>query len=340
MQIIPCLTRNYELDLLFRARQQIDGRIIVSDRRVFEDSDRECGDKMPSIAALQAQTEAKAAMWANSLLKIPLASVFSSQIAPQPVLNTSPALQVDIPQLPAASVMNRPPNASIKARALVIGNSAYGGGARLPNPTHDARAMSEKLRGLGFDVTEVLDANRLKLVAEISHFSEVSANSDITIFFYAGHGVQINGANYILPIDLNLSNLAQAPLIGIPLSDVVDKYLPGKAKIIFLDACRDNPLMQVASRGVSRGLAPINVSEGTLISYATKDGSVAQDGEGRNSPFTAALLQHLGDPDDIAVVLRKVRESVLKSTNGKQQPWEYGSLTGGELVLSKIKGGR
>jgi hypothetical protein len=120
-------------------------------------------------------------------------------------------------------------------------------------------------------------------------------------------------------------------------NDVIEKYLPGKTKLVFLDACRDNPLMQVASRSVSRGLAPINVSEGTLISYATKDGSVAQDGDGNNSPFTTALLEHLGDPDDIAVVLRKVRDKVMKSTGGKQQPWEHGSLTGGALVLSAIK---
>jgi uncharacterized caspase-like protein len=95
--------------------------------------------------------------------------------------------------------------------------------------------------------------------------------------------------------------------------------------------------MQTASRSISRGLAPINASEGTLISYATKDGQTAMDGDGKNSPFTTALLEHLGDPDDIAVVLRKVREKVMRNTNNRQQPWEYGSLTGGELVLSAIK---
>ena len=95
--------------------------------------------------------------------------------------------------------------------------------------------------------------------------------------------------------------------------------------------------MVASNRGVTRGLAPISVSEGTLISYSTKDGQVAQDGDGKNSPFTTALLEHIGDPDDIAVVLRKVREKVMKDTGNKQQPWEYGSLTGGALVLSAIK---
>ena len=226
---------------------------------------------------------------------------------------------------------------SIKAYALVIGNSAYAGNSRLANPVNDARAVASKLRDLGFKVTEITDADRSILVSALAQFSRTASDADLSLLFYAGHGVQITGTNYMLPIDLNLNDLTQAPLQGISLNDVVEKYLPGKTKLVFLDACRDNPLMQVASRSVSRGLAPINVSEGTLISYATKDGSVAQDGDGKNSPFTSALLEHIGDPDDIAVVLRKVREKVMKTTGNKQQPWEYGSLTGGALVLSAIK---
>jgi hypothetical protein len=226
---------------------------------------------------------------------------------------------------------------ALNAHALVIGNGAYAGTSKLLNPVNDAKSMSLKLRSLGFNVTEALDTDRTRLVTALSQFSKSASSADITLLFYAGHGVQITGTNYMLPVDLNLNDSTQAPLQGISLNDVVEKYLPGKTKLVFLDACRDNPLMQVASRGVSRGLAPINVSEGTLISYATKDGSVAQDGDGRNSPFTSALLEHIGDPDDIAVVLRKVREKVMKTTGNKQQPWEYGSLTGGALVLSAIR---
>ena len=226
---------------------------------------------------------------------------------------------------------------ALNAHALIIGNASYGGSSKLPNPINDAKAMSGVLRGLGFSVTESLDTDRARLVTALSQFSRSAANADITLLFYAGHGVQISGTNYMLPVDLNLNDLSQVPLQGVSLNSVVEQYLPGKTKLVFLDACRDNPLMQTASRSVSRGLAPINVSEGTLISYSTKDGQVAQDGDGKNSPFTTALLQHLGDPDDIAVVLRKVREDVLKNTGGKQQPWEYGSLTGGALVLSAIK---
>lgn len=226
---------------------------------------------------------------------------------------------------------------AVNAHALIIGNASYKGSSKLPNPVNDAKAMSSVLRVLGFTVTESLDADRTKLVTALSQFSKTAANADITLLFYAGHGVQISGTNYMLPIDLNLNDLSQVPLQGVSLNSVVEQYLPGKTKLVFLDACRDNPLMQTASRSLSRGLAPINVSEGTLIAYSTKDGQVAQDGDGKNSPFTTALLQHLGDPDDIAVVLRKVREKVMKNTGGKQQPWEYGSLTGGALVLSAIK---
>jgi len=336
VQTISCLNRKYELDVRIRARQRTDDRVIVSDRKVFEDSDRQCGDKTPAIAALQAQAESKAASWVTSLLRAPLASLSSNQIAFQPAVNTSISLQSVSPQ-PQSTATTQQISKVIKAYALVIGNGAYSGSARLPNPTNDAKSMSDKLRSLGFDVTEALDADRLKLVAALSQFSKKAVSADITLLFYAGHGVQITGKNYMLPVDLNLNDLTQVPLQGISLNDVVDKYLPGKTKLVFLDACRDNPLMQIASRSVSRGLAPINVSEGTLISYATKDGSVAQDGDGKNSPFTSALLDHIGDPDDIAVVLRKVREKVMKSTGNKQQPWEYGSLTGGALVLSAIK---
>jgi hypothetical protein len=225
-----------------------------------------------------------------------------------------------------------------EAHALVIGISAYPGNNRLANPVNDARVMAEKLRGLGFKVTEITDVNREQMVRGLSQFSQSAAKADLSVLFYAGHGVQLSGTNYMVPIDMSLRDPAQAPLQGVSLTQVVETYLPGKAKLVFLDACRDNPLMASSVRGISRGLAPINVSEGTLISYATKDGQTAEDGAGQpNSPFTQALLEHIGDPADIAVVLRKVREKVMNATGGKQQPWEYGSLTGGELVLSAIR---
>ena len=225
-----------------------------------------------------------------------------------------------------------------QAHALVIGNSAYAGSSRLPNPVNDSKAISNKLRSLGFQVTELTDSTRDQMVKGLADFSNTAANSDLTLLFYAGHGVQIAGANYMIPVDMNLNDVSQATLKAVSLNSVVEQYLPGKTKLVFLDACRDNPLMASVGRGVSKGLAPINVSEGTLIAYATKDGQTAEDGvDGRNSPFTSALLEHLSDPDDIAVVLRTVRSKVMQRTGNRQQPWEYGSLTGGALVLSAIQ---
>ncbi|MFM7849727.1 MAG: caspase family protein [Rubrivivax sp.] len=229
--------------------------------------------------------------------------------------------------------------ASIRtAHALVIGNAAYPGSGRLDNPVNDATAISQKLRAMGFTVTTVTDANRQRLVQAMSQFRRTAASAEVSLLFYSGHGVQVFGKNYMLPTDVDQTDVAQATIQGVSLNEVVENFLPGKTKLVFLDACRDNPLQRTGDRSVSRGLAPIAVAEGTLIAYATKDGQVASDGTGqRNSPFTQALLEHLSDPSDIAVVLRKVREKVMRATGGKQQPWEYGSLTGGELVLSAIR---
>ena len=239
---------------------------------------------------------------------------------------------------PTISTQSIPPTRLLRAHALVIGNAAYAGSGRLDNPVNDAKSISAKLRGMGFTVTEIVDANRSRLVSSLAQFSRTAAHADMTLLFYSGHGVQIFGTNYVLPIDVDQSDLAQATLQGVSLNSIIEQFMPGKTKLVFLDACRTNPLMRTASRGLTKGLAPISVSEGTLISYAAKDGQEAFDGTGqKNSPFTSALLDHLSDPDDIAVVLRKVRSKVLQSTGGKQQPWEYGSLTGGALVLSAIK---
>jgi hypothetical protein len=224
------------------------------------------------------------------------------------------------------------------AHALVIGNAAYPGSGRLDNPVNDATAMSQKLRSMGFTVTTVTDANRQRLVQAMAQFRRSAASADLSLLFYSGHGVQIFGTNYILPTDVDQTDTAQATIQGVRLNEVIENFMPGKTKIVFLDACRDNPLQRTGDRSVTKGLAPISVAEGTLISYATKDGQVAADGVGsKNSPFTQALLEHLADPQDIGVVLRKVREKVMKATGGKQQPWDYGSLTGGELVLSRVR---
>lgn len=227
------------------------------------------------------------------------------------------------------------------AHALVIGNGAYPGAARLVNPISDATAIGQKLRSMGFVVTVVTDLSRARMLQSLSQFRRSAAAADVSLLYFAGHGVQIDGTNYVLPVDIDNSDVEQATLQGLQLDKLIDNFLPGKAKLVFLDACRDNPLQRTASRSISRGLAPMSVARGTLIAYATRDGQVALDGVGqKHSPFTQALLEHLSDPADISVVLRRVRDKVEQATKGKQVPWDYGSLTGGELVLSSLKAGK
>lgn len=255
------------------------------------------------------------------------------------------ALRADMARAAAAAplpppVVAAPPRKLLRARALVIGNGAYGSIGALPNPPRDAQAMAAKLRQFGIEVDVALDTTRAALVKALADFQERAAGADINILFYAGHGLQVGGINYIVPVDLPAAGatVGSIKLNTVSLNDALE-YLPARTRIVFLDACRDNPLARslMATRSAAGlGLAPVNAVSGTLVAYATKDGSTAEDGSGRNSPYTAALLEHLDAEEDIAVVLRRVRQAVLKATNQRQEPWEYGSLIGDQLVLSRL----
>lgn len=229
---------------------------------------------------------------------------------------------------------------ALKARALVIGNSRYMHLGSLYNPRNDAEAIAEKFRSYGIDVDVLHDADRPGFVRGLNDFQEKAGIYDVNILFYAGHGLQVNGINYLVPVEMSHAgaSIGMVKLSAVSLNDALE-YLPARTRLVFLDACRDNPLsrsLTTVVRGTVAGLAPVDVVSGTLVAYATKDGSVASDGTGRHSPYTAALLQHLDAAEDIAVVLRRVRETVLKSTNNRQEPWEYGSLIGEKVVLSRM----
>jgi hypothetical protein len=261
--------------------------------------------------------------------------VQSTAPAPQAQATSVPPT-VAPPSAPAAPSAAALPQAQ-KIHALVIGNGAYAT-AQLPNPRNDATAIAERFRAFGFAVTLVLDANRTQLVKALAQFGTQARGADVGIVFYAGHGIQVGGANYLIPVDLDLSGQREVSisLDAVSLDSILSEHLPGRSKLVFLDACRDNPLARsmAYARGGAVGLAPVQTASGTLISYATRDGGTAADGSGRNSPYTSALLAHLDAPDDIALVLRRVRRQVLESTRGRQEPWEYGSLVGDALVLS------
>ncbi|QWE09837.1 caspase family protein [Polynucleobacter sp. es-EL-1] len=221
--------------------------------------------------------------------------------------------------------------------ALVIGNSQYQSG-RLGNSVNDASLMAAKLKSFGFNVIYAPDLNRKAFMSTLMNFSEKARDADVTIFYYSGHGMQLGGVNYLLPTDMDFRSKEDIVAIdGISLNDVIRRNLPGRSKIVFLDACRTKPFKSSTAAFANHGLAPMNVPRGTLISFATKDGGVAFDGpEGKNSPYTGALATLISEKEDIAILLRNVRDDVLKATQGKQEPWEYGSLSGGKLVLSSI----
>ncbi len=214
-----------------------------------------------------------------------------------------------------------------KRVALVIGNSGYPASA-LENPRHDAAAMDAALQRLGFKVDTVIDGTKAQLDAAMKGLARRADSADVAAVFYAGHGIQVNGANYIVPIDAKPQSARDLKREMVKLDDIIDDMGQAKVKLVFFDACRDNPLARSFSRGGSRGLAPPNEVSGTLISFATKHGNTASDGEEKNSPYTQALIAELNNPAgvEIEALLKNVNRKVKAKTHGQQEPWKYGNL--------------
>jgi len=221
--------------------------------------------------------------------------------------------------------------------AVVIGNSRYPSGA-LVNPRNDATAIASALRKLKFDVELKLDATKADLDGVFKRFSGKADQSAVAVVFYAGHGIQVSGNNYLIPIDANPQSERDLKREMVRLDDVIDDMGGAKVKIVFFDACRDNPLTRSFSRGGTRGLAAPSEATGTLISFSTKHGNTALDGDGKNSPYTSALLAALEGSQrmEIEQLLRKVQQDVKRDTRGQQEPWRYGSLDGDFYFLSPV----
>ena len=224
-----------------------------------------------------------------------------------------------------------------KVHALVIGNSNYKSKI-LKNAVNDSETIAKKLRSYGFEVTHLKNINRRDFNKGLIDFAQKAQGAEVTLFFFAGHGVQMGGLNYILPIDIDLDDSEEIVTYeGININDIVRRSMPGKTKLIFLDACRSSPFKTSNTRGSSDGLAPVNAPRGTLISFATRDGSVAFDSVGgNNSPYSISLAKNLDANEDISIVLRQVRDEVMLLTKNKQEPWEYGALSGGKIIISKL----
>lgn len=226
-----------------------------------------------------------------------------------------------------------------KRVAFVVGNGAYKNVAALPNPAIDASSMARLLRNVGFEVVEGSNLTRDSMTEKLLEFGRKAEGADVALFFYAGHGIAVNGTNYLLPVDADLKSEMDIKLGAAINVDLTLEQTMGdaKVKLVFLDACRDNPFAAkirsakaTRSVNVQSGLAEMKSGEGTLIAFATGPGQTALDGEaGTNSPFTRALMANLTAPGvEIQQAMTKVRAQVQEETSKGQLPWGHTNLTG------------
>ena len=221
--------------------------------------------------------------------------------------------------------------------ALVVGNGTYAAIGALPNPGNDAGDMAAALGRLGFEVTTVRDADLAGMNEALRLFARSSAGADVAVVFYAGHGLEVDGVNYLVPVDAQLERDTDVEYEALALDRVLRATTGAALRIVILDACRNNPLARSmqrtgAARSVSRGsfgeLDENLLGDETLVAYAAAAGTTAADGDGRNSPYTTALLSYLEQPLELSALFRRVRAQVLETTEGEQRPHEYGSLVG------------
>ena len=250
----------------------------------------------------------------------------------------------------AASLM-MPGTAMAESRlALVIGNSAYQSAPALPNPANDAKAVADLLQSAGFEVMPAADLSQGDMRRTIGEFAaKVAARGQdtIAVVYYAGHGVQVGGENFLIPVDARIKTEAEVALQSVRFDDLMNalEAVPTKARIVILDACRNNPFEDM-KRKVGRGLAMVNAPVGSIVAYSTSPGTEAEDGQGANSPFTAAFVVAAKQPGvPIEQIFKNVRLAVHDATAGRQTPWEVLSLTSnfsffpGTAVASAGSGG-
>ena len=221
---------------------------------------------------------------------------------------------------------------SRRLNALVIGNAAYKAVDALKNPANDAEDVGRKLEACGFTVIRSIDSDHAEMDRALKRFQSVLKESDVGLFFFAGHGMQIDGENYLAAVDTDSTDEIAAKHSSLALNRVIEVMEKSgcSTSIIVLDACRNNPFERAWIRAIkSRGLAAVYAPRGTLIAYATSPGQTASDGRGRNGAYTAALLQHLATPDcSIETMFKRVRNTLSAGTKGKQISWEHTSLAG------------
>ena len=230
--------------------------------------------------------------------------------------------------------------------ALVIGNGNYANAGVLPNPPNDAQAVASALRDVGFDVAFGRDLDRSAMERLLRDFLRKAATAKVALLFYAGHGLQVDGRNYLVPVDAKVETASDLGFETVELDKILGNLEDAaRATIVILDACRDNPLTRsIAARSrstsVGAGLAAYStLGTGTLIAFATAPGKVALDGTGKNSPFTQGLVKHLRTPGlEVRAMLTRVRADVMAATSNKQLPWDNSSLMGEVYLAGQPKG--
>ncbi|MDA9430573.1 caspase family protein [Bradyrhizobium sp. CCBAU 51627] len=306
-------------------------------------------DDYKATLAIVASDAGSKANQATAKVRLSLVTDANAPI-PAPSPTAQPTAVPAPPQTGTASVPSPAPAARSTRMALVIGNGAYLHVRALPNPPNDARAVAKSLRDIGFTVSEGVDLNRAAMQKMTRDFLREAARAQVALVYYAGHGVQIDGRNYLIPVDAELkagSGMTETMIDMDTIMAGLDDQV--RTNILIFDACRNNPMaQQVASAGSSRGIegasglaAPSSLGSGatlgagTLIAFATAPGQVALDGEGANSPFSAALSRHIGTPGlEVQQMLTRVRAEVVSTTKNKQVPWSNSSLLG-EVYLAE-----
>ncbi len=301
-----------------------------------------------AIAASDAGSKANQATAKVRLSLVTDAATPIPRDAPSPT--TQPTAGPAPQQTGAEPAPSPAPAARGTRMALIIGNGAYAHVKALPNPPNDARAVAKSLRDIGFTVSEGVDLDRAAMQKMTRDFLRDAARAQVALVYYAGHGVQVDGRNYLIPVDVELkagSSMTEAMIDMDTIMAGLDDQV--RTNILIFDACRNNPMaQQVASAGSNRAIegasglaaptslgAGATLGAGTLIAFATAPGQVALDGEGANSPFSAALSRHLGTPGlEVQQMLTRVRAEVVSSTKNKQVPWSNSSLLG-EVYLAE-----
>ncbi len=243
---------------------------------------------------------------------------------------------LEAPALPQPAPAQANTEAQAKGRrvALVIGNSGYKAVTELPNPRNDAAVVAAELTRLGFEVIEKHDLGVAAMRRVLGEFEDKTAGAEWAFVYYAGHGMELDGRNWLVPVDAQLARATDAPDEAVPLERVLDRLTAAtKLRVVILDACRNNPFLsrmvmsRVSTRAVARGLTAVEPSHGEVVFYAARDGNVASDGKDANSPFATALVKHM-DEDGIELgrFFRRVTSSVLAATNNQQEPFVYGRI--------------